>query len=50
MTLVLKPIGRGNWHAATLEITGDRDKPLLVRVGERLEFLGITWRVAEVRP
>lgn len=50
MTLILKPIGRGNWRPATLEITGEREKPLLVRVGERMEFLGITWRVAEVRP
>jgi len=37
VTVVLKPLGRGNWS------------PLLVRVGECIVLAGITFRVCEVR-
>jgi hypothetical protein len=48
--LILKPAGRGNWHAATMTIDGRHVQPLLVRVGSVFTFGGIAWRVCEVRP
>ena len=47
--LLLKPVGRGNWAPLTLRLDGTRAQPLLVRVGDRIELAGVTWRVCEVR-
>jgi len=49
MTIVLRPIGRGNWKPSTLHVEGDRIGPLLVRVGMRLTIADVVFRVAEVR-
>lgn len=49
MTVIAKPAGRGNWATVTLLLTGSRAQPLLVKVGDRFELAGVTWRVCEVR-
>lgn len=49
MTVIAKPAGRGNWASLTLQLKGTRAQPLLVRVGDRFELAGVTWRVCEVR-
>lgn len=49
MTLLLRPVGRGNWRPLTIAITGQRAAPLLVRRGHRFELGGIVFRVVEVR-
>lgn len=50
MMLILRPVGRGNWRTAQFHVTGDRAQPLLVKVGERFELAGVTWRVVRVLP
>lgn len=50
MTVIVKPIGRGNWETLTLVVTGSRAQPLVVTVGETFDLGGVTWRVIEVRP
>lgn len=50
MTLVLRPPGRGKWAPLVVHITGRRAGPLLQRAGDRVQLLGRTWRVVEVRP
>lgn len=47
MTLICRPVGRGNW--ATMNITSPAGMMGLVNVGDRFELGGITWRVCEVR-
>lgn len=47
--LVLKPVGKGNWGPLVMRLDGTRAQPLLVRVGDRIELAGVTWRVCEVR-
>lgn len=49
MTLLLRPSGRGSWRVITMQITGDRACPLLVKVGDKIVISGITWRVVEVQ-
>ena len=48
--LILRPVGRGNWATAELSISSDRAQPLLVKVGDRFELAGVTWRVVRVLP
>lgn len=50
MLIICRPVGRGNWTAAQFHITGDRAKPLLVKIGLRFEMAGVTWRVVKVLP
>lgn len=50
MTLVLRPVGRGNWTPLVLRIEGHRATPILVAKNDRLQLGGITFRVVEVRP
>lgn len=50
MTLILKPIGRGNWKKAELTVTGDHIAMLLILVGQRITLAGAVFRVCEVRP
>lgn len=51
MTLILRPIGRGNWKSCILEVSGGRaPPPMYFAVGQRLELGGQWFRVAEVRP
>lgn len=50
MTLVIVPPGRGRWSPLLVQITGRRAGPLLQRKGDRVQLLGRTWRVVEVRP
>jgi hypothetical protein len=49
LTVVLRPLGRGNWTPCTLYIEGDRIGPLLVRVGMRWEIAGVVFRISEIR-
>lgn len=55
MTLILVPPGRGRWHPIEVRFIGRRSPSSLptmcpYRVGQRLEFAGRLYRVAEVRP
>lgn len=50
MTIVLKPVGRGNWSPTTLRLVGHHHLPLLVQVGARFELGGIVFRICEVKP
>jgi hypothetical protein len=50
MTLVLVPIGPGNWREARMSYTGPQSAPFLARVGERFTVAGVTWRVRRVEP
>lgn len=49
MTVLAKPVGRGNWCTLRLQYTGPQMAPFVVRVGERFELAGVTWRVCEVQ-
>jgi hypothetical protein len=48
--LVLRPPGRGNWHALTIAIEGKRLAPLLIRVGHRMTIGEQVYRIAKVMP
>lgn len=47
MTIICRPVGRGNWHVMRLyvDIGGILGQ---VRINDRFELGGITWRVSEV--
>lgn len=49
MTVLCKPIGRGNWRRLRLVIDGVHLAPFTVAIGERFTMGGVTWRVVEVR-
>lgn len=49
MTVVCKPIGRGNWAPLVLTYDGPQMAPFVVRVGEVFQLAGIGWRVCEVK-
>lgn len=48
MTLILRPIGRGNWRPTRMQIDGGHALPLLFRVGQRLSLGGVEFRISEV--
>lgn len=48
MTLILRPIGRGNWTTTRMHIDGGHALPLLFRVGQRLPLGGVVFRICEV--
>lgn len=48
MTVIAKPVGRGNWAKLTIKLSGTRAQPLLVNVGDRFEMAGLTWRICKV--
>lgn len=48
MTLILRPIGRGNWRPTRMHIDGGHALPLLFRVGQRLSLGGVEFRISEV--
>lgn len=48
MTLILRPIGRGNWRQTRMQIEGGHALPLLFRVGQRLPIGGVVFRICEV--
>lgn len=50
MTVVAKPVGRGNWSPILLQYAGPQLAPFTVAVGERFSLGSVTWRVCEVRP
>ena len=47
MTLTLKPKGRGNWRAMTMELAGERGG-LFIRAGQLIFLGGVTWRIVKV--
>lgn len=47
MTIVCRPIGRGNWRPLVLEW---RHGLLLMKVGDTFSFNGALWRIAELKP
>jgi len=54
MTLILRPIGRGNWAPLQLDIPRTRKElpllPIEARKGVRLDIAGRTFRIAKVIP
>jgi hypothetical protein len=48
VTVLCKPIGRGNWAPLRLLYEGPQMAPFVVRVGEVFLLAGISWRVCEV--
>lgn len=48
MTLILRPIGRGNWAPTTLRIEGGHALPMLFRVGQQLPLGGVLFRISKV--
>jgi len=48
MTLILRPIGRGNWRPTRMQIEGGHTLPLLFRVGQQLPLGGVLFRICEV--
>lgn len=48
MTLILRPIGRGNWRTTRMQIEGGHALPLLFRVGQTLPIGGVVFRICEV--
>jgi hypothetical protein len=49
LTVLCKPVGRGNWASLSLSYIGPQMAPFVVRIGERFELAGVTWRVCEVK-
>lgn len=51
MTLVIRPVGRGNWRPVRMTIDDpQRAGPMLVQPGARFELGGVVWRVVRVEP
>jgi hypothetical protein len=51
MTVILRPLGRGNWATMILQLGGRRAPlPVEVHVGLRVRFGDQVFRVVEVRP
>lgn len=48
MTLILRPIGRGNWATTRVQLEGGHALPLLFRVGQRLPLGRVVFRICEV--
>lgn len=48
MTVILKPVGRGNWAPLRIVYSGAQVLPLFVKPGDRMTFAGVTWRVHRV--
>ena len=48
MTVIAKPVGPGNWAPLTLRYRGPQMAPFVVRIGERFDLAGVTWRVCRV--
>jgi hypothetical protein len=50
VTLLLRPVGRGNWRVITMVVTGAGDL-FTLRPGHRLQVQGFPLlRIVEVRP
>lgn len=49
MTIVLRPVGRGNWRTTIIRVEGDRASPILVARNDSITLGGVTFRVVEVR-
>lgn len=52
MTLVLRPVGRGNWAPVLIAITESKHSPLPLEVyaGQRLTVADRIFRIAKVLP
>lgn len=49
MTIICRPVGRGNWRPIRLEVEGGLLGLLgMVRLNDRFQLGGITWRVCEI--
>lgn len=48
MTLILRPVGKGNWRVTRMQIDGGHALPLLFRVGQQLPLGGVLFRICEV--
>lgn len=48
MTLILRPVGRGNWRTTRMQIDGGHALPMLFRVGQVLPLGGVVFRICEV--
>lgn len=51
MTLILRPVGRGNWGTLVLKVSGRRaPPPLYFQRGQRIPLGDNVFRIVEVRP
>ena len=50
MTLILRPRGRGNWAAITIQVSGRRLGPIDFHVGQLVMLGGANWRISKVMP
>lgn len=48
MTLMLKPIGRGNWAPLTMTLEGSRAQALLFQPGSIIVLAGLRYRICKV--
>lgn len=48
MTLVLKPLGRGNWATLRMTLEGSRAQALLFQVGAIIVLAGLRYRICKV--
>lgn len=49
MTIICRPIGRGNWRTIRFDVDGGLFGLLgMVRVNDRFQLGGITWRVCAI--
>lgn len=49
MTLILRPIGRGNWRITRVTIDSKHCAPFFFQVGQELRMGLVTFRICEVR-
>jgi len=51
MTLILRPIGRGNWRPLTVAVDGAwLPPPMYFAVGQRIELGGCLFRISRILP
>ena len=51
MTLILRPLGKGNWATVELDVSGRRaPPPMYFLVGQRITLGGQVFRISEIRP
>jgi hypothetical protein len=50
MTLIVRPVGRGNWRPQNFTVDERHVPPMLVQVGQRFELGGVMFRISRVLP
>jgi hypothetical protein len=50
VTLIIRPVGRGNWRAQAFTVDERHVPPMFVQVGQRFDLGGVTFRISKVLP